>query len=139
MRVRAGRFSVGLVAVISWQGKLLFVAQRYRSGWSMPGGAINPDERPEDGAARELREEVGLHTPLTYRTHVVENSNRVHNVMFVYTAEIDDATVPPIEAGIEIGDVRWATPAEIWPELHREVKRVLTAIGMAPDGAAVGE
>jgi 8-oxo-dGTP diphosphatase len=137
MRARAGRFTVGLVAVISWQGKLLFVAQRYRSGWSMPGGSINHNERPEQGAARELREEVGLHCDLTYRTHVVENSNQVQNVMFVYTAELDDDVVPPIEAGIEIAEVRWAEPAELWPDLHREVKRVLTALGMAPEGASL--
>ena len=101
----------------------------------MPGGSINHERAPEEGAARELREEVGLHAPLTYRTHVVENSAQVHNVMFVYTAELDDDVVPPIEAGIEIAEVRWAEPAELWPDLHREVKRVLIALGTRSRGS----
>jgi ADP-ribose pyrophosphatase YjhB (NUDIX family) len=134
MRVRAGRFTVGLVTVVRWQGKLLFVEQRYRSGWSMPGGSINHNETAADGAARELREEVGLITPLTYRTHAIENSEHVQNVMFIYTADYADDEVPQVEPGIEIASVRWAEPAEVWADAHREVRRVLTAMGLAPAG-----
>jgi 8-oxo-dGTP pyrophosphatase MutT (NUDIX family) len=137
MRLRAGRFTVGLVTVIQWRGRYLFVQQRYRDGWSMPGGSIDAEERPEAGAARELREEVGLHCGLRYETHVVENSATVHNVMFIYRADFPDDSPPPIERGIEISEIRWATPAEIWPELHREIKRVLVALDEAPDEATL--
>jgi 8-oxo-dGTP pyrophosphatase MutT (NUDIX family) len=136
MRLRAGRFTVGLVCVVSWRGRLLFVEQRYRTGWSMPGGGITPGELPEHGAARELREEVGLDAPLTYVTHAVENSAKVQNVMFIYTAEYADHETPPIEPGIEIARIRWAQPEEIWPDLHREIKKVLTALGRAPTSTA---
>ena len=35
-----------------------------RSIWITPGGGLNPDESPEAGARRELREETGIEAPL---------------------------------------------------------------------------
>ena len=34
------------------------------SGWTMPGGGIDPGEHPEDAAVRELWEETGYHVEL---------------------------------------------------------------------------
>lgn len=41
-------------------GRVLIVKPNYRDGWSLPGGVLEDDERPEDGCAREVLEEVGL-------------------------------------------------------------------------------
>jgi 8-oxo-dGTP pyrophosphatase MutT (NUDIX family) len=41
-------------------GRVLVVKPNYRDGWSLPGGVLESDERPEDGCAREVLEEVGL-------------------------------------------------------------------------------
>jgi ADP-ribose pyrophosphatase YjhB (NUDIX family) len=47
--------------VAAWQGeRLLLVRNSYRSGESVPCGHIRRSESPREGAARELREEVGL-------------------------------------------------------------------------------
>ncbi|SAK78792.1 NUDIX hydrolase [Caballeronia hypogeia] len=39
---------------------LLLVKSSYRSEWSFPGGSIQPGERPDAAAQRELAEEIGL-------------------------------------------------------------------------------
>jgi 8-oxo-dGTP pyrophosphatase MutT (NUDIX family) len=41
-------------------GRVLMVKPNYREGWSLPGGVLEADERPEEGCAREVLEEVGL-------------------------------------------------------------------------------
>src|ERR1043165_5702582 len=41
-------------------GRVLMVKPNYREGWSLPGGVLEHDERPEAGCAREVLEEVGL-------------------------------------------------------------------------------
>ena len=55
---------VVVAAVIEWDGKLL-VCQRRRGDtfglmWEFPGGKLRTGERPAQGLARELREELGV-------------------------------------------------------------------------------
>lgn len=51
---------VASVAVFNPEGKLLFGQRADTGKWTLPGGHLDADERPEAGAVRELREEVGL-------------------------------------------------------------------------------
>jgi 8-oxo-dGTP pyrophosphatase MutT (NUDIX family) len=41
-------------------GRILLQAKTYEPGWFLPGGAIEPGERPEDAVVREVAEETGL-------------------------------------------------------------------------------
>jgi len=55
MRVRA-------VAILIEEDRLAMI-ERHRSGlhyYSFPGGAVEPDETPEDAVVREMEEETGL-------------------------------------------------------------------------------
>ena len=45
--------------VLNTHGDVLVVKQRDGS-WSLPKGKINPDEKPQDAAAREIAEESGI-------------------------------------------------------------------------------
>ena len=44
------------------EGRVLFVRQRPDGVWSTPGGSLEPEETPAEGAVREVREETGLET-----------------------------------------------------------------------------
>lgn len=46
------------------QGRVLLVDPIYKQDWEIPGGAVERDESPRDGAAREVREELGLVRPV---------------------------------------------------------------------------
>jgi 8-oxo-dGTP diphosphatase len=45
-------------------GDVLLVKPNYRDHWSLPGGILEDAEAPEDGCAREVREEIGLDLPI---------------------------------------------------------------------------
>jgi 8-oxo-dGTP pyrophosphatase MutT (NUDIX family) len=51
----------GVAAVIrDPQGRILLQERSSGEGWSLPAGAIEPGERPEDAVRREVREETGI-------------------------------------------------------------------------------
>ncbi len=41
-------------------GRVLLVDPVYKQQWEVPGGAVESDESPRDGAIREVKEELGL-------------------------------------------------------------------------------
>lgn len=41
-------------------GRLLCVYDRFKGHWTIPGGVVDPDESPRDGAEREAWEETGV-------------------------------------------------------------------------------
>ncbi|MEV6304598.1 NUDIX hydrolase [Actinoplanes sp. NPDC051861] len=42
-------------------GRVLLVKPNYHDHWAFPGGYLEDNEYPQDGCARELHEELGLH------------------------------------------------------------------------------
>ena len=60
VRWTAPTFSMGAVAIIEHEGRVLALRQEHRSGWSLPGGLVDRGERPHQSVVREVREETGL-------------------------------------------------------------------------------
>ncbi|CAG7844513.1 Phosphatase NudJ [Pseudoclavibacter triregionum] len=58
MRVRIAAYGVivrdGEILLAHWN-------ERGRSGWTLPGGGVEPGESPIEGAVREIWEETGYH------------------------------------------------------------------------------
>ena len=48
------------VSIFDGQGRLLLAEDADTGLWTLPGGAIDPDELPSDAAVRECFEETGL-------------------------------------------------------------------------------
>jgi 8-oxo-dGTP diphosphatase len=46
------------------QGRVLLVNPSYKPGWDLPGGMSEANEAPVETARRELKEELGLDTPV---------------------------------------------------------------------------
>jgi len=75
---------------------------------SFPGGALNPEERPEQGALRETWEEVGIHPGQVEILGVLDDFSSIHNYL-----------VTPL-VGIIPGDYPYSVN-------HDEIERIIEA------------
>jgi ADP-ribose pyrophosphatase YjhB (NUDIX family) len=136
----APSFTVGALAVIERSdGRMLLVRHSYRPNWGLPGGFLKRREAPDDGARREVREEVGLAVELSSGPAVVV-SPRWRRVDLIYRARpaegVDPDGVVPVSA--EILEVAWCSPTDL-PRLQEEATDALVALARwaAPGDAAV--
>jgi ADP-ribose pyrophosphatase YjhB (NUDIX family) len=102
------------------QDRLLLVRQRESGRWSLPGGAIEPGERPDDAARREALEESGIEVEITGLAHALggpeyvttyANGDVLSYVALVYTADRVGGVLEP--DGDEIDQVGWFSSAEL--------------------------
>jgi len=108
------------VLVRDERGRVLLVRHVELGTWSLPGGAIEPDEPPQVAAVREAYEETGLLVEsgkllgvyggpefrITY-----PNGDRVAYVPAVFEGRAVGGVERP--DGIETSEVRWFQPAEL--------------------------
>ncbi|HZU21166.1 MAG TPA: NUDIX domain-containing protein [Gaiellaceae bacterium] len=114
-------------------GRILLV-RHVEGRWQLPGGAVDPDERPADALRREAREEarveleprdvLGVFGGPEYRV-TYANGDDAGWVVAVYAARIAGGTPTPGDPD-EIQEVGWFTPAEIATlELHPSTRRTI--------------
>lgn len=117
------------VLVFDPEGDLLLIRFRAQNGgktmrfWVTPGGEIESGEEPEEAAARELYEELGLRLPLIGPVHQESGSEYVHLGERVENEDFFFATVcareAPRLAGVTADEIRlmqemrWWSPADL--------------------------
>ncbi|ADB31830.1 NUDIX hydrolase [Kribbella flavida DSM 17836] len=121
-------------------GERLLLTRRSDNGeWCLPGGGIDPGERPAETAEREVLEETGLTVRATELLGVYSDpdivvvypdGNRVQILGVLFRAEIVAGT-----AGVsdEVTEIGWFTAAEAaeLPVIANHVPLLPTAYGLA--------
>ena len=128
-------------AVLVWdpQERLLLVRELQTDLWQTVGGALDPDESPQQAAVREAREEAGIEVELTgirgvlggagFRI-VYPNGDEVAYVSTVFDARIVAGTPCPDEE--ETAAVGWFTSTELeTTSLTPFTRSLLGALGLA--------
>ena len=104
---------------------------RCPTAWETVHGRIEPGERPEEAAVREVREETGLECERLY--NVTVNPFYLHKLGTVELAVVFAAFVPhgrAVTLGDEHMDHEWLTPEEaferfVWPRERSALRDVL--------------
>lgn len=132
VRALSPSWTVGAVCLIEREDRrILMIRHSYRDKWGLPGGILRKGETPEDGAIREVREEVGVVVELLGGPVVVvaPAHQRVDMVFRARPASAGAAdSVGPVSA--EIREVRWFEPGSL-PELQEEAVNALEMLGVA--------
>ncbi|MEM6297024.1 MAG: NUDIX domain-containing protein [Myxococcota bacterium] len=119
--------------IAAWfDGQILIVKNSYRREYTLPGGYVRSGESPEQGAARELREEVGVQVSpsdlrLAYSDTKLYENRRDH--VTICEVQLEHA----IELAVDNREVVWAgfrRPSEvialpIVPHLREYLRAVL--------------
>ncbi len=121
-------------------GRLLLVRIIETGQWAVIGGAVDPDESPQQAALREAREEAGIELQLgpvlavlggpQYRVRY-PNGDQSSYVSTVFAATVSAGT--PTPDGEETSEVHWFDPDQLpWNAMGTFARALLTDIGFAP-------
>ncbi|MDP8977490.1 MAG: NUDIX hydrolase, partial [Actinomycetota bacterium] len=119
-------------------GEILTVYDSFRQHWTIPGGVVDADESPQDGARRETWEEAGLEVEIRDLLGVFA-AHGPDRVIFVFDATPTGSTsgrglpaLRPVHAH-EVADVAWVPVDEaltrVAPHVAGQVRRCLRAPG----------
>jgi 8-oxo-dGTP diphosphatase len=112
-------------------GDVLVVKPNYRDGWNLPGGSLEDGERPSDGCAREVREEIGLDVPvgpLLSVTWIASAGDRPRPIVaFLFDGGVlsDFSTIVLQES--ELDEFRLVPPSELGNYLRSSYAERVTA------------
>ncbi|MGV9252217.1 (deoxy)nucleoside triphosphate pyrophosphohydrolase [Streptomyces sp. NPDC003697] len=106
--------------------------------WELPGGKLEPGERPEAALVRELREELGVDAETVDRVPGSWPLRHPYELQ-VWTARLRPGSAGP--APLQDHDaLRWLGPEEIWdvPWLDADVPAVRKTLAHLATGAREG-
>lgn len=104
------RHSVSVAgAVIRPDGRLLAIRRRDNGAWQPPGGVLELDESPQDGARREVEEETGLIVAPDALTGVYKNMTAAV-IALVFRCHTVGGRARPTAEAVEVA---WLTCDEV--------------------------
>ncbi|WP_030902055.1 NUDIX domain-containing protein [Streptomyces sp. NRRL F-5126] len=96
-----------------------FWAGREAAAWSIPKGEYTQEERPEDAARREFREELGLPAPGGHPVPLGESRTRGGKTVTVWAVEGDLDTADAVFGTFTMEWPRGSGTQREFPELDR--------------------
>lgn len=121
--------------VVDDAGRILLVQrgkEPAKGRWTVPGGHVEPGERPPDGAVREALEETGLELRVIrelWTIHAPAGEGRVYEASY-HLAELVGGE---LRAGDDAADARWVPLDELGTlPLTRGLVDQLRAAGILP-------
>lgn len=123
------------VLFVDDDGGVLLVKPRYKSGWDLPGGYVEPGESPRAAAIREVQEELGVSRPIG-RLLVVDwapHPSEGDKLLFVFAGgDIDLDEV--VRGDDELSQVAFVAPERLPDHLpDRLLARVRSALEKPDD------
>lgn len=112
LRLRYGRFGVGVAGLIRDEGgRILMVHRTYSRDepWALPGGWLEGNEAIERALERELREETGLRVRVG-GVRAVERAGFA--IVLLMDTQLLDAT-SEFRASAEVSEVAWVEPSDV--------------------------
>ncbi|AIV35501.1 NUDIX hydrolase [Streptomyces sp. CCM_MD2014] len=114
--------------VVRDDGRVLVIRRADNGTWEPPGGVLELDERPEDGAVREVLEETGIRVSVERLTGVYKNVSRGVVALVFLCRPIDGAE----RTSSESTAVEWLTAEEVEKAMGEVYAvRVLDALDVA--------
>ncbi|WP_407551198.1 NUDIX domain-containing protein [Streptomyces sp. Pv4-95] len=95
--------------VVREDGRVLVIKRADNGAWEAPGGVLELDERPEDGACREVLEETGIKVETERLTGVYKNMTRGVIALVFRCRPVGGEA----HTSDESQDVRWFTRDEV--------------------------
>ncbi|MCZ7459026.1 NUDIX hydrolase [Streptomyces sp. WMMC940] len=96
-------------AVMREDGRLLAIRRADNGTWELPGGVLELSETPEDGVAREVREETGIRVEVDQLSGVYKNTTR-GIVALVFRCKPSGGTERTSDESMAVA---WLTPEEV--------------------------
>ena len=126
-------------------GKVVLVRRRYEplaGQWSLPGGTLELGETLEAGAAREIREETGLHVEVgpiieVFDRIMLDDERRVR-YHFVLVDYLCRPVGGELRAGSDVDDAALVAPASLDPYDLTDKARAVIARALELDRETPG-
>lgn len=103
----------------------------FREHWALPGGFLDEDEAPIDGANRELKEETGLAdislAPLGF-WGTPGRDPRGHTLSLVFIGEVRSDQAAHAKAADDAKDLQWFSEDKLPPLAFDHAEIVATAL-----------